>query len=96
MERTNQDSLSYRMAIRLFDSAFAACDRLSCVEQQSLMREIGARLLQRMPKSDSATATPEPAKVTVIGIKLDVHERAGGDSASPARAGRPIADTHDV
>lgn len=96
MERTNQDSLSYRMAIRLFDSAFAACDRLSCVEQQSLMREIGARLLQRMPKSDSATGSAEPAKVTVIGIKLDVHERAGGNSASSACAGRPITDAHDV
>jgi hypothetical protein len=71
MEQANQQSLSYRVAIRLFDSAFAACERLPDAERQSLMREISAQLLQRMPKSPIPTEAPQPVKITGISVKVE-------------------------
>lgn len=71
MERPHQESWSYRMAIRLCDSAFATCDRLPHEEQQSLVREIGSRLLQRIPKADIATEVSQPVKIRGVSIKVE-------------------------
>ena len=71
MEQANQQSLSYRVAVRLFESAFAACERLPDAERQSLMREISAQLLQRIPKSASPTEAPQPVKITGISVKVE-------------------------
>lgn len=85
MKHHPQESLSYRLALRLFDSAFAACERLPDAEQQSLIREIGARLLERMPESTLAADAPQPAKIAGISVKVD--ERA--QLAVPAQIRAP-------
>lgn len=71
MEHADQKSIAYRRALRLFESAFAECDRLSAPEQRSLLHAMGAQLLQRMPQS---TATAEPVsevKITGITVKAE-------------------------
>ena len=83
MEHPNQESLSYRVAVRLFDSAFAACDRLPQAEQQLLVREIGVRLLQRMPNPDIAAAAPQPVQIKGISIKVEQSGRTDGGSPNP-------------
>jgi hypothetical protein len=65
MEYINQKSWSYRMAARLFDSAFEELDRVPEAERQLLMREISTRLRRRVPKSDVAAESP-----TVIGVSM--------------------------
>lgn len=84
MQRFSQESLSYRMALRLFDSAFAACERLPYEEQEALIREIGTRLLQRMPKS-AVTAEPPPA-VKITGLRVRVEDRRQADGHGNAIA----------
>lgn len=83
MERPHQESWSYRMAIRLFDSAFAACDHLPPEEQQSLVREIGARLLQRIPKPDVAAEASQPVTIRGVSIKVEEGGRADASNANP-------------
>jgi hypothetical protein len=65
MEDPQAQSLPYRIAARLFDSAFTACERLPQTEKLMLLREVGKRILQNMP--DSSPKEPKPA--TVVGIE---------------------------
>lgn len=85
MGHPNQASLSYRVAVRLFDSAFAACERLSHEEQQLLLREIGTRLLQSIPKSEIPAEAPQPVKITGISVKVEERGQptAGGAATEP-------------
>jgi hypothetical protein len=69
MEHADQKSFSYRMALRRFDSAFAECDRLAEVEKHLLLREVGIRLLERMPQSNVTAASPREVKITGISIE---------------------------
>jgi hypothetical protein len=69
MQHPDQKNLSYRIALRLFDSAFAACERLPDAEQQLLMREIGARVLRTIEKFPIPTEAPAAVKITGISIK---------------------------
>jgi hypothetical protein len=74
VEQATQKSWSYRMALRLFEAAFAECENLSAAEQQLLMQEVGVRARQMMPKSDG---TAEPARaVTVTGVSVKVEEKS--------------------
>lgn len=73
MERPNshsQESFSYRMAIRLFDSAFSACGRLTLEEKERVLREVGERLLHLMPKSDISGEAPDQVKIIGLSIKV--------------------------
>ncbi len=69
MQYADQKSITYRKAVRLFESAFAECDRLSEPEQHSLLHAIGTQLLQRMSKS--TTAVEHEVKITGITIKAE-------------------------
>jgi hypothetical protein len=60
------ESLPYKIAARLFDSAFAACERLPQTEKLSLLRKVGKRILQDM--QDSAPKEPKP--IAVVGIEI--------------------------
>jgi hypothetical protein len=81
MGHPNQASLSYRVAVRLFDSAFAACERLSYEEQQLLLREIGTRLLQSIPKSEIPAEAPQPVKITGISVRVEERGQPTAGSA---------------
>jgi hypothetical protein len=61
-----KESFPYRIAARLFDSAFAACERLPETEKLSLLREVGKQILQNMQDS----VAKEPKSVTVVGIEI--------------------------
>ncbi len=59
-------SLEYRIALRRFEAAFEALERVPDDDRQLLLREIGQRLLQQMPKAPSE----ERKGPTVIGIEI--------------------------
>jgi hypothetical protein len=79
MEYADQKSLSYRMALRRFDSAFADCDRLAEAEKHLLLREIGMRLLERMPqpKPDVSAVSQHEVKITGMSIKEEAPNSGG-------------------
>ena len=61
-----EKSFAYRLAARLFDSAFEACGRLPPADQALLLREIAKRVLHQIPN-----ASPEgQTAVKVVGIEL--------------------------
>ncbi len=59
-------SLEYRIALRRFEAAFEAFERVPDDDRQLLLREIGKRVLQQVPKAPSE----ERKAPTVIGIKI--------------------------
>jgi hypothetical protein len=71
MQHPDKVSLSYRVATRLFESAFTACERLSDAERVLLMREMGARILQIIEKSTIPTEDLGAAKITGISVKVE-------------------------
>jgi len=79
-QEKTRDSLAYRIAVRLFDSAFVAFDRLPRADQQLLLREVMKRALQYMPNEvadkpseppDRLNAPPDsPKPVRIIGVEI--------------------------
>ncbi len=61
-----EKSFTYKLAARLFDSAFEACGRLSLADRELLLREIAKRVLQQIPNAPSKERT----SVKVIGIEI--------------------------
>jgi hypothetical protein len=61
-----ETSFAYKLAARLFDSAFESCQRLPPADQQMLLREIAKRVLQQIPKARSE----EQTAVKVIGVEI--------------------------
>jgi hypothetical protein len=57
-------SFAYKLAARLFDSAFEACERLPPKDKQLLLQEIAKRILQQLPSPEDQKA------VKVIGIEI--------------------------
>ena len=72
------DNLAYRIAARMFESAFAACERLPEGEQQLLLREIGKRIL----KNISPPAMDTVKSIQVVGIEIKQHD-SDDDAAGP-------------
>ena len=69
MNKQNQnhgESVTYRIALRMFESAFAACDRLPEADQQFLLREIGKRILKNISQVSAETAK----SVQVLGVEI--------------------------
>lgn len=62
-----EKSFAYKLAARLFDSAFEECGRLPPADQELLLREIAKRVLQQIPNTPSEERTS--VKVTGIEIK---------------------------
>jgi predicted XRE-type DNA-binding protein len=61
--------LDYRMAVRRFESAFEACERLTEADRQLLFKEIAERVNQHLRQ-----AQPKEQKaVKVIGIEIESH-----------------------
>ena len=65
-ERSFSEALEYRTAVRHFECAFAACERLHHEDRVSLLKEIAKRLLQQLPPAPSA----EPKTVQIMGIEI--------------------------
>lgn len=58
--------VEYRIAVRRFESAFEACERLPHENRQLLLKEVANRLAQQMPEAPSE----EQTEVKVIGIEI--------------------------
>jgi hypothetical protein len=65
---------AYRVAVRLFESAFAALEHLPEADQHLLLIEIGKRVLGRMPQPPLETA--KPIQIVGVEIKLQSSEDA--------------------
>ncbi len=61
-----EKSFAYKLAARLFVSAFEACGRLPPADRELLLREIAKRVLQQIPNAPSKERT----SVKVIGIEI--------------------------
>ena len=60
------ETVAYRVAIGMFDSAFRACARLPETEQQVLLREIGKRILEKVSQLPTKTVK----SIQVLGIEI--------------------------
>jgi hypothetical protein len=65
-KRSLREGLDYRIAVRLFDSAFEACKRLPQADQQFLLREVAKRIVEQVLNTRSEGQTA----VNVIGIEI--------------------------
>ena len=77
----SRGSLEYRLAARLFDSAFASFNRLPRVDQELLLQEVMKRTLQFMPGEtavrEAPDSSPESARsVRVTGIEIKPSKRS--------------------
>jgi hypothetical protein len=54
------------MAVRMFESAFQACERLPDEDKLLLFREVAKRLLHQIPNNRSE----EPTAVKIVGIEI--------------------------
>jgi hypothetical protein len=66
-KRSFKEAFDYRIAVRRFESAFEACDRLLQQDRESLLRQIAERALDRLP-------TPRSQKqktVEIVGIEIE-------------------------
>jgi hypothetical protein len=68
-QKLTSESLAYRIAVRTFEGAFAACERLAPAERELLLREVGKRLLEIM--SRPSTDPVKPIQVLGVEIKQD-------------------------
>jgi len=76
-KQSRGESVAYRVAARMFESAFAAWERLPEAEQQLLLREIGKRVRQKIsPPPPTEAAKP----VQVLGI--EIKQRSSEDGGS--------------
>ena len=60
-------TVAYRVAARMFESAFAACERVPEVDRQLLLQDVSNRITQMLH------ATNEPAKpkpIRVVGVEI--------------------------
>jgi len=79
MNESKQDfreTLAYRIAARMFESAFAACGRLPEADQQFLLREIGKRILKDISQFSAETIKP----VQVVGVQIKQQSSEDGGS----------------
>ena len=66
-KRSVAEQLDYRIAVRLFESAFEACARLSDQDQRILLGEIAKRASQK-----TGPAQEQKAKaIQILGIEID-------------------------
>jgi hypothetical protein len=71
------ETLAYRIAARMFESAFAACERLPEPGRQLLLREIGKRILKNI--SSSPTEAVKAIQIVGVEIKQQNPDDSGSD-----------------
>ena len=77
LKQTPDYTVAYRVAARLFDSAFAACERVPEVDRQLLLREIGSRII--------ATLRPDPPVKPIRVLGIEIKQEEVRDSAKSGR-----------
>ena len=75
-KQNREESVAYRIAARMFESAFTACERLPEADRQFLLREIGKRILKTISKFPAETAKP----VQVLGVEIKQQSPEDGRS----------------
>jgi hypothetical protein len=66
-KRSFKEAWDYRVAVRRFESAFEAAERLAVAERQLLLEQVARWLLQHIPKVPSQ----EQNTVKVVGIEIN-------------------------
>lgn len=67
-KRSFAEQLDYRIAVRLFESAFDACQRLPDQDQRLLLWEIAKRASQKAGPAEEQKAKA----VQILGIEIDI------------------------
>ena len=75
-EQNPIDTIAYRIAARMFESAFAACERLPETSRQLLLREIGKRVLKNISPSPTAAVKP----IQIVGVEIKQQNPDDGGS----------------
>ena len=65
-KRDFSEELDYRIALRRFESAFEACQRLPDEDRESLLRDIARQILEQLPNDLPREQRP----VQVIGVEI--------------------------
>ena len=65
-KRSFKEALDYRIAVRRFESAFEACDRLVQEDRELLLRQIAERVLGSLPNPTSQ----KQKTVEIVGIEI--------------------------
>jgi DNA polymerase/3'-5' exonuclease PolX len=79
MTEQNQNptqTLAYRVAAGMFDSALRTCARLPEADQQMLLREIGKRILEKISQLPTQTVK----SIQVLGIEIKQHNSENTES----------------
>jgi len=66
-KRSVAEQLDYRIGVRLFESAFEACARLSDQDQRILLGEIAKRASQKTGPAEEQKAKA----IQILGIEID-------------------------
>ena len=66
-KRSFAEQLDYRIAVRLFESAFEACERLPDQDQRILLEEIAKRASQKVGPAEEQRAKA----IQILGIEID-------------------------
>jgi DNA polymerase/3'-5' exonuclease PolX len=66
-KQNSTETLAYRVAAGMFDSALRACARLPEADQQTLLREIGKRILEKISQLPTKTIK----SIQVLGIEIN-------------------------
>jgi hypothetical protein len=65
-KRSFKETLDYRIAVRRFESAFEACDRLVQEDRELLLRQIAERALGSLPNPTSQ----KQKTVEIVGVEI--------------------------
>jgi len=65
-KRDFSEELDYRIALRRFESAFEACQRLPDEDRESLLRDIARKILQQVPSD----LPREQRAIQVLGVQI--------------------------
>jgi hypothetical protein len=76
-EQNPADTMAYRIAARMFESAFAACERLPETSRQLLLREIGKRILKNISPPPTEAVKP----IQVVGVEIK-HQNSEDDGSN--------------
>jgi len=66
-KQTPEYTVAYRVAIRMFERAFAACERVPEIDRQLLLQEISRRITQMVHATDEPV---KPKPIQVVGIEI--------------------------
>ena len=65
-KQNSTETVAYRLAAGMFDSALRTCGRLPEADQQTLLREIGKRILEKISQLPKKTVK----SIQVLGIEI--------------------------